>query len=156
MAKIYTKGDGTSFGGVPFGNSSVLHYRLKTRTDGSVIGSGHSAAIKQNDVVVLGVLPAGTRLDDTKIIVETGLTASSKGKLGFVYTDGVDDAATPQDDAYFGSDYDLATKARLAAKEAKLVVLPKDAYLTLTVSGANNAKAADIHVLVYGEQYGAL
>ena len=45
----------------------------------------------------------------------------------------------------------LATAARLrnATSNASLV-LPKDAHLTLTVKTANNAKASEIEVVIYG------
>ena len=100
-------------------------------------------------------LPAGMLLEDAQVIVSTALTALVTGTLGFEYADGVDDTDVPQDAAYFGAGLVLSAAARLRNVVAKAPVkLPKEAYLTLTIAGAANAKAARLDVIVHGERIG--
>lgn len=143
------------FGGFsPYGNVTALAYHLATNATGAVIDSDTAAAVKIADVIDLGELPEGMRLDDAQVFIATGMTALITGSLGFKYADGVNDTAVPQDPAYFLTAGDLATAGRLRATGAKLVTLPKAARLILTVAGAANAKASDIKVLVSGELKG--
>ncbi|ENU18652.1 hypothetical protein F994_02779 [Acinetobacter bohemicus ANC 3994] len=156
MANIKKK-DGRygQFGGFsPYGNLTALTYLLATNATGAVLESDSTAAVGIGDVIDLGELPEGMRLDDAQVFVTTGMTATVTGSLGFKYTDGVNDAATPQDAAHFISAGDLAAVGRLRATGAKLITLPKPARLILTVAGAANAKVSDIKVVVYGELKG--
>lgn len=144
------------FGGFsPFGNVTSLQFELMTKADGSPVDSDHDAALAVGDVVDLGILPEGMRLEDASVFVFEALTASVTGKLGFVYEDGKDSDAVPQDDAYFlAAGADLATAGRLRADGSSLVVLPKPARLVLTLAGAANAKAGEIRAVVTGELTG--
>lgn len=143
------------FGGFsPFGNNTSLDFNFKTDSTGKVIDSDVSAAPAIGDVIDLGHLPQGWRLEDATVYVTTGMTASTTGSLGFVYEDGVDSTDVPQDAAYFGTGMNLATAGRKRADGSKLVVLPKAARLILTIAGAANAKASDIKVIVSGELQG--
>ena len=143
------------FGGVsPFGNLTSLTFSLSTNSTGVVENSDASTALAIGDVVDLGPLPEGFRLEDADVFVTTGMTATITGKLGFKYEDGVDSTAVPQDDAYFGTGIDLATAGRKRATGSKLVTLPKPARLILTTAVAANAKASDIKVRVTGELTG--
>ena len=141
-----------NLGATPYGNLTALHFVLETNAAGAAINSNSTAAIAIGDVVRLGVLPAGFKLIDSQVVVQTGLTASVTGKLGFAYADGVDVAgAAAQDDDYFGAGLVLSAAARLRNATANsAVTLPKDAYLTLTTAGAANAKAACVEVTVLG------
>lgn len=143
------------FGNTPYGNLSVLSFALATRASGAAADSDSTAAIAAGDVIDLGPLPEGLRLDDAQIIVTTGMTATITGSLGFKYEDGTDSTEAPQDAAYFGSGIDLAAAGRKRATGTKLLTLPKPARLILTTAVAANAKASDLKVLVYGEQVGA-
>lgn len=143
------------FGNNPYGNLSVLSFALTTLASGAAADSDSTAAIADGDVIDLGPLPEGLRLDDAQIIVTTGMTATITGSLGFKYEDGTDSTEAPQDAAYFGSGIDLATAGRKRAAGTKLLTLAKPARLILTTDVADNAKASDIKVLVYGEQVGA-
>ena len=143
------------FGNNPYGNLSVLSFALATLASGAAADSDSTTAIAAGDVIDLGPLPEGLRLDDAQIIVTTGMTATITGSLGFKYEDGVDVTAVPQDAAYFGTGIDLATAGRKRAAGTKLLTLPKPARLILTTAVAANAKASDLKVLVYGEQVGA-
>ena len=143
------------FGNTPYGNLSVLSFALTTLASGAAADSDSTAAIAAGDVIDLGPLPEGLRLDDAQIIVTTGMTATITGSLGFKYEDGTDSTEAPQDAAYFGSGIDLAAAGRKRATGTKLLTLAKPARLILTTAVAANAKASDIKVLVYGEQVGA-
>lgn len=143
------------FGGfTPYGNVTALLFALATAANGSAVGSDSAAALAAGDVVDLGPLPEGMRLDDASVFVTTGMTATITGSLGFKYEDGVDSTAVPQDAAYFGTGIDLATTGRKRASGSKLLTLPKPARLILTTAVAANAKASDIKVLVTGELTG--
>jgi len=139
----------------PYGNTTTLGYNVKTNATGVVEGDSGTAP-QAGDVIALGRLPEGWCLADAQVFVTTGMTATVTGSLGFAYADGVDDVDVPQDAAYFiKAGADLATAGRLRANGSKIIVLPKDAYLTLTLAGAANAKASDITVTVSGELTGA-
>lgn len=143
------------FGGfTPYGNVTSLMFALATAANGAAVGADSSSALAAGDVVDLGPLPAGMRLDDASLFITTGMTATITGSLGFKYEDGVDSTAVPQDAAYFGTGIDLATTGRKRATGSKLVTLPKPARLILTTAVAANAKASDIKVLVTGELTG--
>ena len=141
-----------NLGITPYGNLTALHFVLETNATGAAINSNSTAAIAIGDVVRLGVLPAGFKLTDSQVVVQTGLTAAVTGKLGFAYTDGVDVVGVAaQDDDYFGAGLVLSAAARLRnVTTNSAVILPKDAYLTLTTAGAANAKAARVEVTVLG------
>lgn len=157
MAKIHIRNKGSNnFGGVPYGNLAVEHYNITAKANGSIEGSNTVTAPRVNDVLILGTLEQGFRLDDAQIIVKTPMTTGITADIGFVYADGVDDTKVPQDAAYFASGANLATAGRLRASTAKLVCLPKDAFLMVTIKGAANAKAADIDILISGEKFGNL
>ena len=143
------------FGNNPYGNLSVLSFALATLASGAAADSDSTTAIAAGDVIDLGPLPEGLRLDDAQIIVTTGMTATITGSLGFKYEDGTDSTEAPQDAAYFGSGIDLAAAGRKRATGTKLLTLAKPARLILTTAVAANAKASDLKVLVYGEQVGA-
>lgn len=156
MATIKKKPSGYGqFGGLsPYGNVTALAFFLATNASGAVIDSDTTVAVASGDVIDLGELPEGMRLDDAQILIKTGMTATVTGSLGFKYADGVNSTDVPQDAAYFISAGDLATAGRLRANTGKLVTLPKAARLILTTGGAANAKESDIKVIVSGELKG--
>ncbi|WP_103018115.1 hypothetical protein [Alicycliphilus denitrificans] len=157
MATIKKKfiGDKQFGGFTPYGNLTTLRATLQTNAAGAVINSDSAAAIGIGDVVILEKLPQGFLLEDAQVIVSTGMTASSTGDLGFIYCDGVDDPAAPQDAAYFGAALNGAAAARLRTASAKAPVqLAKEAYLVWTHAGAANAKAARLDFIVHGERMG--
>lgn len=143
------------FGGAPpYGNLTALAFALATTAAGAAINADSTDPLANGDVVDLGPLPEGMRLDDVSLFITTAMTATVTASLGFAYEDGVDDAGVPQDAAYFGSAIDLATVGRKRATGSKLVVLPKPARLILTIGGADNAKASEIQALISGELTG--
>lgn len=146
------------FGGAAgaFGNTTTLKYALTTAANGGAVGANSAAPLEVGDVVDLGPVPAGMRLDDAVIVISTAMSATVTGSLGFVYEDGEDDADVPQDAAYFGSGLALSSAARLRTSSSKALQAPaKPARLVLTLSGAANAKASKIEVLVQGELQGS-
>lgn len=157
MATIKKKfiGDKQFGGFTPYGNLTTLRAILQTTAAGAVIDGDSTAALAIGDVVVLEKLPEGFVLEDAQLIVSTGMTASATGSLGFLYADGVDSAAVPQDAAYFGAGLNAATAARIRTAGTKAPVrLAKEAYLVWTHAGAANAKASRIDVIVHGERLG--
>lgn len=155
MATIIRKRDPLMFGGAaPFGNLTALAFTLATNATGAVVDSNSTAAVASGDVIELGLLPGGMRLDDAQVIITTAMTASVTGSLGFKYADGVDSLEAPQDAAYFISAGALSSAARLRANGTKLITLPKDAILTLTIAGAANDQVADLKFVVSGELTG--
>lgn len=157
MATIKKKSIGEQqFGGaIPFGNVTVYRSTLETGATGGALNADSATALAVNDVVVLDKLPQGMMLSDAQIIVSTAMTASVTGSLGFKYVDGVDSTEVPQDAAYFGSSLALNATGRLRCSTSKVPVeLAKEAYLTLTITGAANAKASRLDVIVQGERMG--
>ena len=143
------------FGNSPYGNASSMAYKVKTNAVGAVMDTDDLITpLAIADVIDIGPLIEGMRLDDALVVVETGMTAGVTGSIGFRYEDGVDSDEFPQDAAYFMAGANLATPARLRANGTKLVTLPKPARLILTIAGAANAKASEITIIVTGEQVG--
>ena len=157
MAKITRKtASQPLYGGfAPYGNTTSLYYQVATSATGAVIESDSTAAVASGDVIDLGPIPAGIRLDDVLITVSTAMSASVTGKLGFAYADGVDRTDVPQNDAYFGTGYALSAAAVLRKTATTAPIrLPKEARLILTTGGAANAKASQIDVRIAGELTG--
>lgn len=141
------------FGGVPYGNKTSLSFTFETDAAGKYANSDTpGTAVGIGDKVRIGVLPAGMRLEDSLAIVSDAFTATSTGKLGFEYVDGVDSAAVPQDDDYFNAAITLATLGRFPANNTAVrpVVLPKDAYLILTNQVAAQNVVGQLDVIVEG------
>ena len=157
MAKITRKtASQPQYGGfAPYGNLTALYYQVATNATGAVIESDSTAAVASGDVIDLGPIPTGMRLDDVLITVSTAMSAAVTGKLGFVYSDGVDRADVPQNDAFFGAGYALSAAAVLRKTATTAPIrLPKEARLILTTGGAANAKASQIDVRLVGELTG--
>lgn len=144
-----------AFGGAPYGNHLRRHFVLETNAAGAALGSDSSAAIGATDKVRLGLLPAGTRLDDALAVVSDAFTATITGDLGFEYVDGVDDAAVPQDADYFFADLNAAATGRTRMTVAnKPVTLPKDAFLIWTNQVAAHASVGRADFFIDGEDRG--
>ena len=140
----------------PYGNQAVLPFSFESNATGAVVNSNSSSALAIGDVVDLGPLPAGFRLDDSAVVISDAFTAASTAKLGFIYEDGVDSTVVPQDDDYFGTGLVLSSAARLRNATAnKPVVLPKPARLILTLAGAALADAGRADIRIVGELTGA-
>ncbi len=140
------------FGNVPYGNAAKLHYTFATNSSGVMVDSDAAVAVANADKVVLGVLPAGLLLATALAIISDAFTASTTMDVGFEYVDGEDDADVPQDADYFYDGTSSASQDRIAADNDGVapVILPKDAFLILTVGGASHASAGQLDIIVDG------
>jgi hypothetical protein len=144
--------DESTFGGVPYGNTTTRSFNLTTKSNGAAANSDTATAIADGDSVVLGLLPGGMLLQDAIATVSDAFTALTVGKLGFAYVDGVDSTEVPQDDDYF---FAAATLTLHTAGTYRKVTptapvrLPKDANLVLVSSGAAHASVgiADFRIV---------
>ncbi|AMO36621.1 hypothetical protein [Thauera humireducens] len=150
ITKLGMQDPSNRLGSTPYGNLTAFRFLLTTNATGAVIGGDSASAVASGDVVKVGVLPAGFRLIDSEIVIKTAMSASVTAKLGFAYADGVDVTAVPQDDDLFGTGVVMSAAARLRNVTANpSVVLPKEAWLTLTTGGAANAKASEVEIIVF-------
>ena len=144
------------FGGVPYGNKTVLDYNLTTNAIGAFTDSDVATGIALGDVVRLGIIPAGFKVYDSQVIVSDAFTALVTANLGFAYVDGVDVAAVPQSATQFGSGLVLNAVGRLRnATTNAPVTFPKDVYLIATTAGAANAVVGVLDVFLEGVLTGA-
>lgn len=140
------------FGGVAYGNVFTLKFDFDTDSNGYFLDSDKPAtAVANGEVIVLGVIPAGTRLLDCKVFVSDAFTGSSTGKLGFKYKDGTDVTAVPQDDDFFFAATSIASTGVIRKTNVTPpVTIPKDAYLILTNEGAAQAAAGVMDIEIIG------
>lgn len=140
------------FGGTPYGNAWRDVFTFETNASGVFVDSDQTTAVVQTNVVRLGILPAGLQLHDCLSIVSDAFTAATTADIGFAYVDGVDDSSVPKDADYFDAALDTASQGRTRAANlaVKPVTLPKDAYLTLTIAGADHAAAGRLDIIVEG------
>jgi hypothetical protein len=153
MANINKKNvlDQKTFAGTPYGNHTSLEYHFETNSSGVFVDSDTTTAVVSGSVVRLGVIPAGFRMQDALVIISDAGSASVTTDVGFLYVDGVDVSAAAQDAAYFKSA--LATDATGVSRKTGVkapITLTKDAYLTLTVGGANHASVCVMDIIVEG------
>lgn len=149
--KVLTEG---GFGGnTPYGNGLILPFALAL-TAGVLVNSDSAAVVGIGDKVRIGVIPAGTKLNDCLAIVSAAFTATSTGKVGFEYVDGVDSAAVPQDDDYFFAALNIAAAGRTRANNTAVrpVTLPKDAYLIVTNQVAAQAASGVLDLIIEAAQ----
>lgn len=159
MANVKVSPVGGQFGGfTPYGNLTSLRYKLETNAAGIPAESNATAALAVNDVVRFEYpLPAGLLIEDVQLVVSDAFDASVTADVGFLYADGEDVAAAPQDaDAFFAAQALSSVGRFRTTSSAKLFALPKDAYLVLTVKGAAVASAGRLDIIVHGERIGAV
>lgn len=135
----------------PYGNKFAQSFNFTTNASGVLVDSDQATAVAVNDVVRIGVLPAGLELHDALAIVSDAFAATTTADIGFLYTDGADSSAVPQDAAYFFAALNTAATGRTRATAAKAPVrLPKDAYLVMTRKGAADSAVGILDVVVEG------
>jgi hypothetical protein len=139
------------------GNSWHEIFTFQTNSSGVLVNSDQATAIVQTNVVRIGIIPAGVKLIDCLSICSDAFSTRVTHKLGFAYVDGVDSTDVPQDDDYFFAAL-AATVGRTAAANTGVrpLVLPKDAYLILTVNGstADHASAGIYDFVIRGQYVG--
>lgn len=139
------------FGNAPFGNMAAQTYHLATNSTGVALNTDVATAVQATDVVRLGVLQAGFKIQDCQIIRSAVFSAGSTGTFGFLYVDGVDDATSPQDAAYFASALALdatGVSRKTGVKAPQLIT--KDAYIVMTNNTAAQAVAGVVDIIVIG------
>lgn len=135
----------------PYGNKFAQVFRFETTAAGVAVDSDLATAVQINDVVRVGILPAGLELHDALAIVSDAFTAATTADIGFLYADGVDVAAAPQNAAYFHAAVTTAATGRVRATAVNAPVrLAKDAYLVVTRKAAADASAGILDVIVEG------
>ena len=157
MAKLTINGAGNSrYGNRPFGNDAVYRFVVETGATGILLRSREATvALAVNDELKIGRLQAGMVPDTMKAIVSNHFGAGVTASFGFAYADGVDSTDLPQSATYFGSGILLSAVGEIPVPiKAKLAPLPKDAYLTITITGAAVAEAGYMDVVIRGEQTG--
>jgi hypothetical protein len=138
-----------------YGNLTRLPYRLRTTAIGALFGGDSSSAISSGDVVRVGILPSGMRVDDIQTIVSDAFPASCVCSVGFSYVDGVDSTKAPQSANYFGSGLTLSAVGRIRSSSGNApITLPKDAWLEVTISGASVNQVGVADFLIDGEIVG--
>ena len=141
-----------------FGNRWSQVYSFETNASGYFVNSDTpAAAVGIGDIVRLGLLPAGVRLEDGTVLISDAFAASTTYKLGFAYTDGVNSTAVPQDDDYFivaGTASSSAARTAANNTAVRPLTLPKDAYLILTNAGAAHSAVGIMDVVVKGTLVG--
>ena len=149
MSTVNTKGIKNSQYAGPSGNKSVIRGNFTTNASGIAALSDLATAVQVNDVARIGFLPAGTELHSAEALASDAFTAVTTADIGFLYADGVDSTAVPQNAAYFFAALATSAVSRTAATATNAPVkLPKDAYLVLTRKGAADAAAGVLDVRV--------
>ena len=149
MTTVTTKGIKNSQFTYPAGNNTVIKGNFTTNAAGVAANSDLATAVQINDVVRIGFLPSGAELRDAQAIVSDAFTAATTADIGFLYADGVDSTAVPQDAAFFFAALATSATGRTRSTVAKAPVrLPKDAFLVLTRKGAADASVGIVDVLV--------
>ena len=157
MAKLTIDGAGNSrYGNRPFGNDAVYRFVVETGATGILLRSREATvALAVNDELKIGRLQAGMVPDTMKAVVSNHFGAGVTASFGFAYADGVDSAELPQSATYFGTGIVLSAVGDIPVPiKAKLAALPKDAWLTMTITGAAVAEAGYADVVIRGEQTG--
>lgn len=135
----------------PYGNKFAQAFRFSTNASGVATDTDLATAVQVNDVVRIGILPAGLELHDALTVVSDAFAASTTADIGFLYVDGVDSSAVPQNAAYFNAALATSSTVRSRATAASAPVrLPKDAYLVVTRKGAADSALGILDVIVEG------
>ena len=135
----------------PYGNKFAQAFNYTTTAAGVFADSDLATAVQVNDVVRIGLLPAGLELHDALAIVSDAFAASTTADIGFLYADGVDSSAVPQNAAYFHAALATSSTGRTRATAVNAPVrLPKDAYLVVTRKGAADSAVGILDVIVEG------
>ena len=89
MATIPLTTNERQYGGaVSDGNLTTCQFAVKTNAASIVQGSPYATAAASGDIIDLGPLQEGMRLEDAQVIVNAPLTAAGAAKLGFKYENG--------------------------------------------------------------------
>jgi len=141
-------------GSTAFGNMAVLRYVLETDSTGAPLGADSKEPLKKDDVVRLGILPAGFRIYDSLFIINKAMSGAGS-KCGFIYTDGVDDARVPHGIAHLHGNLNTAAQGKIRTGGFATSFTPaKTAHVTFLV-GDDNDKESFIEIFLFAIVEGA-
>lgn len=113
-------------------------------------GPVNANGVLQNEKAYLGIIPAGTRVQDVRIITSATLNAGTSINVGYEPVDGSSPAAN---NTYWQSG--LASTAALNAISAGLpITFERDVKLTVQVLGAAVSGSPTIAAVVSGKMVG--
>jgi hypothetical protein len=112
--------------------------------DGDILTTNVTSAVHNGDVIQMAKIPKGTYINGLDLIadaINAGVTVS----VGWAYVDGSAGGVAGE---YIAAGTALATATRVSAN-APIVptVLTKDAYLIITIGGANFALSTNLTLL---------
>jgi hypothetical protein len=124
----------------PYGNVTAKAYTVETDSSGVLIGGSQTTVLASGDIVVMGIIPAGTIIwPNISGSISNAGTASTTARIGIRPTDGVPTATAPNDDDYLLASRATSATGLLNAPTAVAPVkLSKDCYITVTIGGANH------------------
>lgn len=141
----------------PYGNLSAFRFLIMTNAAGALVDGDSAEPITIDDMLLIGILPAGFRMIDSMVKITSAMSTGVVASLGFEYVDGVDDQGVPQNDSHFGSSMPLDTVGCLRDYETEpSFTLPKDAWVTLTITEGTNAKASELEIIVFAINEGVV
>jgi len=154
ITKIRPAAAGNLQGATAFGNMAVLHYTLECDSTGAPIGADSREPLKKDDVLRLGIIPAGFRIFDSLFITHKTMNGGG-AKCGFIYMDGADDARVPHGTAMLHGNVNTAVQGKIRTGGfARSFATPKAAHLTFTV-GEDNDKESFIEIFLFAMVEGA-
>lgn len=134
----------------PYGNRFGQIFNFQTTAAGVAVDTDLATAVQVNDVIRIGILPAGLEIHRGEAIISDAFAATTTADVGFLYVDGVDSTAVPQNAAYFHSALSTSSTSRTPSAAKAPVRLPKDAYLVVTRKGAADSAVGVLDYLVTG------
>jgi len=151
ITKKYLRKENNFQNNAPYGNLSVLHYKFTADSSGVMENSDDATLIAASDVLRVGILPAGSLLVDSQIVISNPFSEAVVTSMGFAYVDGVDVTDQAQSAVYFNAAGTSLQTAGVVRKNGVVApkTLPKDAYLTLTIGAVPANDAAIIDIFIY-------
>lgn len=113
--------------------------------------SFQKAGIADADVLRIGKIPAGSRVDDMKLVFDdcgTGMTV----KIGYAPVKSSDGPSAVDD--YWGTGIDVATAAGVHRSAAHPISFDYDVYVTVTVASAAFTGSPKLTAVAVGEFVG--
>lgn len=118
--------------------------------NGFVQSYSASKAAANGDVLHIGIIPAGTRVDILRLIwADAGTSVTAK--VGYKP---VDTTPTADDDYWIAAGLDIAAAAGSSFSVSDPITFERDVYITLTVGGADFTGTPKISVNVVGQCVG--
>lgn len=113
-------------------------------------GAVSASGVNQNEKVYLGVIPAGVRVQDVRLITSGTLGASTTVDLGYEPVDG----SSPSADGDYWQANLASTSALNTTSSAAPITFEKDVFLVATVEGANVSGSPTMSAVAQGKCVG--